>query len=372
MKRLALGLLITCVTILPLSAVADHPPKRLLRNIMAYTVLGETGKLGDFEVNVAVYGKQPTGTTTSVENPAFDKIFADKFNLAAIVMKGDAIVYERYNKEKGISSTTPLVGMSMSKTAAAAAVGTLLCDGSIKSLDDKAGDYSSFLKNTPYGEVSIKNILHMNSGVGYIGRSDERKFNQKARGTGKFAGSADVRGALRFHEKAAREQGQTMSYHSSDTLALSVLVEDITGTSLSDQFYQKVFQTFTGDGYMQWTADKLGTTVAFSELAMTAKDWARFGRFIMTERRNNSCLGAFFSAGINGSVATRKPHRRYGYQSWVYQVNGQPALVLQGHGGQFLVLDDTKDTVLLTLSFNESYAAGNLFKTIAKFAEKLN
>ena len=30
---------------------------------------------------------------------ALDKTFADKFNFAAIVMKGDEIVYERYNSK---------------------------------------------------------------------------------------------------------------------------------------------------------------------------------------------------------------------------------------------------------------------------------
>jgi hypothetical protein len=36
------------------------------------------------------------------------------------------------------------------------------------------------------------------------------------------------------------------------------------------------------------------------------------------------------------------------------------------------VLDDSKDKVLLTLSFNDPYAAGNLFKDITKFAEQLD
>jgi CubicO group peptidase (beta-lactamase class C family) len=115
----------------------------------------------------------------------------------------------------------------MSKTAAAAAVGALLCDGKIKSLDDKAGAYSSFLKTIPHGDVSIKNILQMNSGVSPIGRSDEKRFNRKARGVAKFAGAADVRGALAFYKVAARTAGQEMNYHSSDTLALSVLVKDV-------------------------------------------------------------------------------------------------------------------------------------------------
>ncbi len=115
--------------------MADHPPKRLLKNLMAFSVLGKTGKLAEFEVNVAVYGALPNGKTTTKDNPALDKIFADKFNLAAIVMKGDEIIYERYNTKKGIDSQFPLMGMSMSKTAAAAALDALLCDGRLKSLD---------------------------------------------------------------------------------------------------------------------------------------------------------------------------------------------------------------------------------------------
>ena len=242
MKRLVSGLLISSISLLPLSAMADHPPKRLLKNFMAFSALGTTGKLADFDVNVTVYGALPNGKTTTKDNLALDKIFADKFNLAAIVMKGDEIVYERYNSQIGIDSHSPLLGMSMSKTAAGAAVGTLLCDGRLKSLDDKAGDYSSFLRTTPYRDVLVKNILQMNSGVSPIGRSDEKRSNRKSRGVANFSGAPDVRGALKFYKMAARKQGETMNYHSSDTLVLSVLVEDIAGKPLSDVFHQHVFQ----------------------------------------------------------------------------------------------------------------------------------
>jgi hypothetical protein len=102
MRRLVLGLLISSISLLPLFAMADHPPKRLLRNFMAFSALGETGKLGKFDVNVAVYGALQKGKTTTKDSPALNKIFADKFNLAAIVMKGDEIIYERYNNKKGL------------------------------------------------------------------------------------------------------------------------------------------------------------------------------------------------------------------------------------------------------------------------------
>jgi hypothetical protein len=53
-------------------------------------------------------------------------------------------------------------------------------------------------------------------------------------------------------------------------------------------------------------------------------------------------------------VAIPSSSKQCGYQSWMYQVNGKPAFAFQGHGGRFLVLNDSKDAVLLTLSFNES------------------
>ena len=56
MKRLVLSLLISLISMLPFSAMADHPPKRLLKNLMAFSALGKTGELAEFEVNVAVYG----------------------------------------------------------------------------------------------------------------------------------------------------------------------------------------------------------------------------------------------------------------------------------------------------------------------------
>ena len=42
----------------------------------------------------------------------------------------------------------------------------------------------------------------------------------------------------------------------------------------------------------------------------------------MAEQRKESCLGAFFSDGVKNAVASPNPNKRYGYQSWVCQVNG--------------------------------------------------
>ena len=366
-------IILSAILLIDTVACADHPPKKLMRNFKAYGQLGETGKLGPFSVNVAKFGSLPDLPITSSPDKGYSTFLSDKFNLASIVMKKGHVVHEAYNGRRNIDSNTPLLGMSMSKTAAAASVGSLICDGRIKSIDDKVGAYSSFLDDTAFADVTVRNILQMNSGVSSLGRKDVDVLTKKARGTKGFEGQASVREALRLYKSAARKQGETMNYHPSGTLALSVLVEDVSGMPLSQYFHDKFYKSFGKSGYMHWTSDKSGTTVAFADLVMTARDWAYFGDYLMTQMEDKTCLGSFFKDGVDNAVSTGKKNgSRYGYQSWVYDVNGVPSLVLQGHGGQFIVLDQTNKNLLLMISINENYEAGNLFTNIQRFTERLN
>ena len=372
MKKIILALAFLSSVFIAFETFADHSPEIMMRNMKAYSQLSKTGKLGSFDVNFEKFGDIPNSVKTAIANKEYDRLLADKFNLSAIVMRDGKVIYERYDTKRGIDNNTPLQGMSMSKTAVAASVGSLLCSGQIASLNDKAGRYSKFLASTPYGSVSIKNILQMNSGVSPLGRGDEKRFNQKSRGMQKFAGNGDIREALNFYKSASRNPGSQMNYHSTDSLALSVLVEEISGQSLAKYFYTNLYKEFGEYNFMQWTSDKNGTTVSFSDLVMTARDWANFGQYLMTQKIQNSCLGNFFSEGVEGSVDTGKENlSRYGYQSWVFNVNGNPTMVLQGHGGQFIVLDEVTNTLLLTISRNEQYEVGNLFSHIHKIAEHI-
>lgn len=372
MKKIILALAFLSSVFIAFETFADHSPETMMRNMKAYSQLSKTGKLGSFDVNFEKFGDIPNSVKTAIANKEYDRLLADKFNLSAIVMRDGKVIYERYDTKRGIDNNTPLQGMSMSKTAVAASVGSLLCSGQIASLNDKAGKYSKFLASTPYGSVSIKNILQMNSGVSPLGRGDEKRFNQKSRGMQKFAGNGDIREALNFYKSASRNPGSQMNYHSTDSLALSVLVEEISGQSLAKYFYTNLYKEFGEYNFMQWTSDKNGTTVSFSDLVMTARDWANFGQYLMTQKIQNSCLGNFFSEGVEGSVDTGKENlSRYGYQSWVFNVNGNPTMVLQGHGGQFIVLDEVTNTLLLTISRNEQYEVGNLFSHIHKIAERI-
>ena len=149
--------------------LADHGPKKMWkRQIVPYFDVHETKMMGPFKINVHAYGKKKDLDAASVKKENFDNIFKDKNNLAVLIRKNNKLVYSRYNKKRKINNNTNLHGMSMSKTAVSTAIGSLLCNGKIESLDDELGKYSLSLKQTPYSKITIRNTLQMNSGVAPI------------------------------------------------------------------------------------------------------------------------------------------------------------------------------------------------------------
>ena len=353
---------------------ADHGPEKMWkRQIKPYFTAHETGMIGPFEVNIESFGAELSGKVEQVKEQNFDRFFDDKYNLAAIVRQNNQIIYARFNDDRKINPQTPLQGMSMSKTALGAAVGSLLCNESIKSLDDEVGVYAIGLKDSPYGAVTIRNVLQMNSGVTPLDREDVKLASTMAIGMKKFAGNADVMAAVRHFKGTARKQGERHNYHAADSFALSVLIFELTGKSAAQIFYENVFKKFGPNGQMHWAADNKGRTVSQARLVMTSPDWNSFGQFIIDEVKADSCIGKFFKEGISTSVSTTRENVKYGFQFWVYDVGGESTITMTGHGGLFNVISIEKNTVISIISVDEKYQAGNLFAAgvLSKIASEI-
>ncbi len=345
-----------------LSALADHGPQRMFkRQIQPYFSAHETKQIGPFTIDIHSYGREITHTLPNVDTQKYRHIFHDRFNLAALLRENDEIVFKRFHNGYGINENTFLHGMSMSKTALAAAVGSLQCNGSIKSLNDEIGSYSEFLEKTPYSKVTIKNALQMNSGVTPLNRKNNQKANQMAMGLGDYSGKANLLLALKLFDKNHRKQGTKHNYHSADSFALSILITSITGKPASEIFYQNVYKKFSKNGQIHWVSDKQNYTVSQARLVMKGPDWSNFGQFILDEIRNKTCLGKFFEKGKHSAVPTNRKNVGYGYQFWVYEINGEKMITMTGHGGFFNILSQSKNKVLSIFSVDEAYKAGNLF-----------
>ncbi len=363
LRKKILGLTSTLLFLSISQAVlANHGPQIMFeKQIQRYFSAHETKQMGASNIDIHSYGHEVTHSLPHVDDQKYNHIFHDRFNLAALLRENDEIVFKRFHKGYGIDENTLLHGMSMSKTALAAAVGSLQCNGSIKSLDDEIGSYSKFLEKTPYSKVTIKNVLQMNSGVTPLNGKNNKKANQIAMGLGDYSGKADILLALKLFDKKHRMQGTKHNYHSADSFALSVLITDITGKPASEIFYQNVYKKFSENGQIHWVSDKKGYTVSQARLVMKGPDWSNFGQFILDEIRKNTCLGKFFENGTNSAIPTSRKNVGYGYQFWVYEINGEKMITMTGHGGFFNILSQSKNKVLTIFSVDEAYNAGNLF-----------
>ena len=358
---------IMLLLMLPNSVLADHGPKKMWkRQIQPYFTAHKTKKMGPFPIHVHSHGQETSLSVPRKNNKDFDKIFKDKVNLAALLRKDGQITYAHFNKKRGIDENTLLHGMSMSKTALAAALGSLICNGQIKSLTETMGTYSPILKRTPYADVSIKNVLQMNSGVSPLNDRGKKKANRMAMGIAEFEGKADLVAAVNMFNKTLRKQGTQHNYHTADPFALSVLITDITGKPASQVFYQNIYTAFAKSGQIHWAADKNGYTVSQARLVMKAADWSGFGQYILDEIKAGSCIGSFFEEGRKNAVSTTRRNVKYGYQFWVYKINGESVITMTGHGGFFNILSQQKNKVLSIFSVDEHYKAGNLFSDLPK------
>ena len=86
---------------------------------------------------------------------------------------------------------------------------------------------------------------------------------------------------------------------------------------------------------------------------MTAPQWNAFGQFIIDEVKSKSCIGNFFTEGVSTSVPTSRENVKYGFQFWVYNVDGESAITMTGHGGLFNILSVEKNTVISIFSIDE-------------------
>ena len=309
---------------------------------------------------IHTYGDNGVYEDAEINKASYDRYFNDKNNLAAIVIRDGEIIYERYNKDRQITPDTTLNGMSMAKSATASVIGTLLCQGRIHSLDDTARVYSHFLAKTPYAEVKINNILQMMSGISPAGRTGERRLIATVLGLGPFSGKGSVRNGINLYKTAATDQGKRFNYHQTDPLALSLISHSITNESLSHTFYKEVYSRFSKSGRLHWSADNNNVTSSFSSLIMRPRDWARFGQYIMQQINNKTCLGNFFSKGIESSVSTTFPDRSYGFLHWVQDIDGELVITFRGKGGQLIIINPIKRLVVYIASISNKYSFGNI------------
>ncbi len=196
-------------------------------------------------VNLSALRYESNGVMSSIED------YMNRNRTAGLlILKGGAVALERYGMGNDASSLW--TSFSAAKSVTSTLIGAALRDGSIRSLDDGVTRYLPQLRGSAYELNSVRDLLRMTSGVGWIeeysttGNSDIARL-LAAMTSGQSGAILEL---MRTRPRVAAP-GSVFNYSTGKSYVLGAIVAAATGSSLSDYLSQKVWAPMgmEADGY---------------------------------------------------------------------------------------------------------------------------
>ena len=195
-----------------------------------------------------------------------------------LIARDDHILFEHY--QYGRTDRDRFVSQSMVKSITGLLVGIAIADGAIKSVDDKPEAYVPGFKGSEYGATSIRDLLHMSSGVEF-GEEQEngRDLNRLWRDMVFGSGKGTIASITQFNKRIA-PAGTRFYYASIEPDVLGVVLRYATGKSLSDYLQEKIWGPIGAEADAKWLLDAEGYELAHFGFNAVLRDWARLGRLL--------------------------------------------------------------------------------------------
>jgi CubicO group peptidase (beta-lactamase class C family) len=286
---------------------------------------------------------------------------------AFLVIRNGKIIYERY-PNPAINKSTVLPSFSVAKTMTSLVIGQLIDEGKIKESDTFVSILPEFKAGTSFDKVTINELLDMNSGIGV---SDNYPTGPSGWGVAisQMYASTDINWFLMHNRKMTEEPGTFPEYRSVNTQMLGLIIQKVTGRSLSAEYTGRVWQKVGADYDATWNVDKAGGhEKAFCCFNATARDYARVGLALMTG--TPKIVSDAWKARLSTSVVTLDYGWGYGAQMW----HPFPGINLMlGLHGQYIYQDAATNTVIVKLSDLPTSADGispEIVKTLKEISEK--
>lgn len=133
-------------------------------------------------------------------------------NIGLIVVQNGNILFERY--ASGNDKSSQWISFSVTKSVTSMLIGAAIKDGYIKSVDEPVVHFIPELEGTAYQDATIRNILHMSSGVAW--NENYKNRNSDIARAGAFNGLSLV-DYLAGLPKAASTPGEIFNYNTGET-----------------------------------------------------------------------------------------------------------------------------------------------------------
>jgi CubicO group peptidase (beta-lactamase class C family) len=301
---------------------------------------------------------------------SFQEFLDQTHTNAFLVIRGGKITYEYYKDET--FSSTRLPSYSVGKTMTSLVVGQLIDQGKIKESDTFVKYFPEYKTGGDFDTITIQQLLDMQSGVGV---SDNYPSGPSGWGVAiaQMYASTDIPWFLKHNRKMDFKPGTQSIYRSVDPQMIGMIIQKVTGQSVSDYFSKNIWQAVGAEHDATWNVDKVGGyEKTFCCFNAYARDYARMGQLIM----NNGMVPATSKQVISASWMKRltTPVTRldydWGYGAYMWHPYPGVSLMLGLHG-QFVYADIAHNTLIVKLS-DEPTDTDNLSPMVAAVLKQVS
>lgn len=278
-----------------------------------------------------------------------------------IVIKDSIIRTESYFN--GMQPDRPHLLFSASKPFAGALIANLIYKGAIQSEDDRVIKYIPELNKTAFNDVSIRNLLDMQSGIDFRDLGDRDEL-ERASGFKPPKHDENILSlVLKLHNKK-HPAGCMTDYNSINTDLLSLLATRITGEPASILLQRDIFEPMGMEFKAYIIKDQQGINELGGGLAITVRDLAKLGLIILNDGAigNRQVLPGSYIARISATVEPEKWRKSWlasltpqakAYRAQLYfsaDEFDEGAIFACGNYGQALYINPKHHTVIGLLS----------------------
>lgn len=259
----------------------------------------------------------------SVLNQLSNMIMSDPATQALIVSHNNNIILEQYGN--GYSKTDFVTSQSIAKAFYAVLFGVAIEKGLLDDLDQPISDYLPEWKNDKRGEITIRNLLEMKSGLYRSESWNEEMF--LSRNNLDFALSVEL----------VKEPGEIFEYNNVNTALLGPVIEKIYNASPHEVLKKEILNPLEITEYGLWKDHALND-ITFHGIDLAPLDFIKFGQLYAQKgswEGKQLVNKAFMEQSMQ--PISEGPGELYGMHTSIRKMSeNKRLLVKEGFNGQYL------------------------------------
>ena len=263
-------------------------------------------------------------------------------------------------KRDYIFNDKPIDGQSRSKSIVGIAAIKMACQN-ILDLNKTHAEYSSEIKDSFYGHVTLKDSLSMLARDQYVMNYNILKETHRKK--------SDLVSILNRHPKRLETEGpKEFKYSNPNTDLITLdMINILGGKKKFAKWFQKNISEAAGFASKgKILLDKKGAPISSASIMLTREDWLRFGMYVIELMEDkNSCEAKKLQEAFENAVPTKKKFApKYAMFFWLNGYGIDNLVQMRGYGLRLSLIDWKNDRIIQTNSFAISWKPQELVNLI--------